>query len=85
MKLNDSKTDVLILVSPHDLPHVIDTAIQVGDISITSSQSARNLGIMLDQTFSMKQHIIHVCKPISERSTRLDFYQYLQVYESKLA
>ena len=38
LKLNDSKTDVLIIASPHDLPHVIDTAIQVGDVSITSSQ-----------------------------------------------
>ena len=62
LKLNDSKTDVLILASPHDLPHVIDTAIEVGDVSITSSQSVRNLGIVLDQTLSIKQHITHVCK-----------------------
>ena len=41
--------------SPHDLPHVIDTAIQVVVVSITSSQSVWNLGIMLDQTLSMKQ------------------------------
>ena len=50
------------LASPHDLPYVIDTAIQVGDVYITSSQSVRNLGIVLDQTLSMKQHITHVCK-----------------------
>lgn len=62
LKLNDSKTDVLILASPHDLSHVIDTAIQVGDVSVTSSQSVRNVGILLDQTLSMKQHITHVCK-----------------------
>ena len=49
-----------MLASPHDLPHVIDTAIQVGDFSITSSQYVRNLGIVLDQTLSMKQHITHV-------------------------
>ena len=56
------QTDVLILASPHDLPHVINTAIQVEDVSITFSQSVRNLGIMPDQTLSMKQHITHVCK-----------------------
>ena len=41
-----------------------DTAIQVGDVSNTSSQSVRNLGIMLDQTLSMKQHITHVCHSV---------------------
>ena len=51
LKRIDSKTDVLILASPHDLPHAIDTAIQVVDVSITSSQSVRNLSILLDQTF----------------------------------
>ena len=60
LKLGDSKTYVLILASPHDLPHVIYTAIRVGDV--TSSQSVRNLGIVLDQTLSMKQHITHVYK-----------------------
>ena len=52
LKFNDSKTDVLILASPHDLSNVIDihVAIQVGDVSTTSSQYVRNLGIVLDQT-----------------------------------
>ena len=50
------------LCHPHDLPRVIDTTIQVGDVSITSSQSVGKLGIVLDQTLSMKQHITHVCK-----------------------
>ena len=62
LKLNYSKTDVLILASPHDLPHDIDTSIQVGDVYITSSQYVGNLSIVIDQTFSMKQHITHVCK-----------------------
>ena len=38
--------------------YIIDTAIQVGDVYITSSQSVGNLGIMLDQTLSMKYQIL---------------------------
>ena len=46
LKLNDSKTDVLVLASPHYITTITDMTIRVGDTSIPSSQFVRNLGVM---------------------------------------
>ena len=62
LKLNDTKTDVLIISSPHYLQAVTDIHIQVGDVSIASSKSVKNLGVLFDQTLGLKQHITHICQ-----------------------
>ena len=62
LKLNDSKTDVLVLASPHYITTITDMTIRVGDTSIPSSQFVRNLGVMFDQTMNMKKHITSVCQ-----------------------
>ena len=62
LKLNDTKTDVLIISSPHYLQAVTDIHIQVGDVSIASSKSFKNLGVLFDQTLGLKQHITHICQ-----------------------
>ena len=36
--------------------------IQVGDVSIASSKSVKNLGVLFDQTLGLKQHITHICQ-----------------------
>ena len=63
LKLNDSKTDVLVLASPHYITTITDMTIRVGDTSIPSSQFVRNLGVMFDQTMNMKK-TYHISMPV---------------------
>ena len=37
-------------------------SIQVGESTIVSSESARNIGVIFDSTFSLDSHIIELCK-----------------------
>ena len=64
LKLNDDKTEALlfpfssILKSTVSLPH----SITLGSHNIPFSDSARNLGFILDSKLSMKKHVIKICQ-----------------------
>ena len=63
LKLNDSKTEYLLIGSKHSLHHVPENikVFQMGEERITMSSSARNIGVYMDPTLSMKDHISHIC------------------------
>lgn len=62
LKLNDSKTEFMVIGSPHTLKETKIASIKIGDEIINSSHSARNIGAVFDENLSMKDHIASVTK-----------------------
>ncbi len=62
LKLNDSKTEFMIIRSPHTLKKTKTASIKIGDEIINPSHSARNIGAIFDDQLSMKNHIASVTK-----------------------
>jgi hypothetical protein len=61
LKLNDEKTEFLILGSDANLNKVECTSIKIGDADINPSNEARNLGIVFDKNMSLETHVKNVC------------------------
>ena len=65
LKLNDDKTEALLFPFSSSLkpPTVsLPDSITLGSHNIPFSDSARNLGFILDSKLSMKKHIIKICQ-----------------------
>ena len=62
LKMNDSKTEFLIITSSFLKQSFDDLNIMVGDSKIVSSNSARNLGVIFDKCMKLDYHISSVCK-----------------------
>ena len=62
LKINDSKTEFLIITSSFLKKSFDDLNIMVGDSNIVSSNSARNLGVIFDKCMKLDYHISSVCK-----------------------
>jgi hypothetical protein len=62
LKLNDSKTEFLIIGGKKDLERVKVNCVKVGDSDVLPSTSARNIGAYLDNTMDMKDHIAHTIR-----------------------
>ena len=57
LKLNDDKTELLIVSSKNAQNKIKNKSIQIGSSTISASSSVRNFGIYLDSTLSMENHI----------------------------
>ena len=57
LKLNDSKTEVILCGSKHHLKNHGQISIKVGECSISSVSSVRNLGAFFDETMSMDDFV----------------------------
>ena len=62
LKLNDDKTELLIVSSKNAQSKIQNKDIQIGSSCISASTNVRNLGIYLDSTLSMENHIKKVCQ-----------------------
>ena len=62
-KINDPKTEFLIITSSSLKQSFDDLNIMVGDSHVVSSNSARNLGVIFDKCMKLDYHISSVCKP----------------------
>mgnify|MGYP001545720609 CR=1 FL=1 len=62
LKLNDSKTEFLVVSSKHarSLPEV--TEISVGEDTVSAVTSARNIGAQMDNKLTMEDHVNGVCR-----------------------
>ena len=60
LKLNENKTEFLIIGSPFNLKNLPDIELTVGNSAIRPSESARNLGVYFDCTMSMASHITYI-------------------------
>ena len=62
LKLNDEKTEAM-LVGPRQAINLTDAeSIQIGGKNILLNPHVKNLGVFLDNTLSMEQHISHLCR-----------------------
>ena len=61
LKINDSKTEFLILGSKHQLEKVTVQGVKVGEKTIAPVKSVRNLGVIFDENLAMDKHISKVC------------------------
>ena len=62
LKLNDGKTEALCVASPHILSQVQIDSINVGGTDINFQDCVRDLGVFIDSSLSMHDHISQVCK-----------------------
>jgi len=64
LKLNDAKTEVMLLGTKEQRKKVTDLTLNLGDASITFQQtsSVRNLGVSFDSDLSMKTHVTKMCQ-----------------------
>ena len=56
LKLNEDKTEYLIIAKKSTLKHIKNTEINVGSAAITSSKTVKNIGGFLDQNMCMEEH-----------------------------
>ena len=61
LKLNDEKTELLIIGTPQQLEKVVITHIREGNTNIHPVPFARNLDSWLDASLSMTEHISKIC------------------------
>ena len=64
IKLNDDKTEALLSFSSSFKPSTVSlpASITVGSHNIPFSDSARNLGVILDSKLSTKKHVVKICQ-----------------------
>ena len=63
LKLNKSKTELLILNAKHcPSPPTCIATVTIGDAVINPSKTARNIGVVFDSSPSMEEHVKASCK-----------------------
>ena len=62
LKLNDDKTEFVYLVSLNNTKSISIEPITIGDISIPTTSSAGNIGVIFDSTFQMDAQFGKVCQ-----------------------
>ena len=65
LKLNGDKTEYLLIGNKHQKAKIIPPIIQIAGSPISTSQTARNLGVVFDDEFNMEAHVTALCKSIS--------------------
>ena len=66
LKLNDHKTELLIITTSEELSKKSDISIEVGDQSISPSDyPPRNLGVIFDSTCCLDAHVVILCRSIN--------------------
>ena len=61
--INDDKTEFALIGTTAQLRKVSISTLRIGDAEVHPSiDSIRNLGVWIDNTFSMKPHAINTCK-----------------------
>ena len=62
LRLNDDKTEVVLIGSPHLLQKDHGSNLHIGQDIISPSDMARNIGAIFDKSMSMSNHISQICK-----------------------
>jgi hypothetical protein len=62
LKLNDDKTEILLLSTPYYKNKLNISEFKVDSTVVTPASAARNIGVMFDETMSMKPQINSICK-----------------------
>jgi hypothetical protein len=62
LKLNDTKTEFLIIGNPRLTKQLNVSSIKIGDTDVTAACQAGNIGAIIDSELSMVPHVASVCK-----------------------
>jgi len=62
LKMNDSKTEILLISSKQLSRKIECPSIIIGDQQVEPSEVARSIGVLMDKYASMEDHISSVCK-----------------------
>ena len=62
LKINDSKTEFLIIRSQFSKVGTSELTLTFGDTEISSSDEARNLCVIFDSVMNLEPHITQVCR-----------------------
>ena len=62
LKLNDEKTEVLFIASPHFQKTIPSPSLLIGDTAVSRSKNARNIGVVFDDRLLMKEQISSICR-----------------------
>ena len=62
LKLNDDKTEVLVLGKKEHRSKISIPSLMIGNSSVQVANSARNIGIIQDKELNMEKHISAICK-----------------------
>ena len=85
LKLNDSKTEMMVISSKFR-PSVHLDHIKIGESSIFPSETVRNLGVIMDSNYTMVSHINHKVQESFLKIRELSYYRrYLTDESSKTA
>ena len=61
-KINNSKTEFIIFLSPLLKQNLSDLSVSVGDMQVSLSSKVRDLGVVFDQYLTFHDHISGICK-----------------------
>ena len=61
LKINDSKTEIVVIASRQNLSKTSSLALHVGENTVKSSDAVNNLGVIFDSTLSMKNFVNNKC------------------------
>ena len=77
LKLNDDKTEFMIIGKPNSLKHLpSEKVIVIGDERIIATDSAKNIGVVLDTHLHMDSQIHSIC--------RSSYMRYISLEKSNL-
>ena len=64
LKLNDGKTEYMVIGSNYMMKQIPPclNSISIGDSVISKATSARNIGVIMDETLSMEQQVNNICR-----------------------
>ena len=62
LKINDSKTEFLIIRLQFSKVTLPNLTVTVGDTAISPSDNDRNLGVIFDSFMNLEPHITQVCR-----------------------
>ena len=65
LKLNNEKTEFMVITSPHNKRWMPNVSLQIGDNIVHPSSSVRNLGIIFDNVLRMSPHIVSLSRNVT--------------------
>ncbi len=86
LKLNDGKTELLLLNAHKDRTRDAGTTIKIGDDTIGTTSAAKNLGVLIDSDLTLSPYITSICKAANFHLFRLSrIRKYLTPQALKMA
>ena len=62
LKLNPDKTEFIIITSARNMDKIVTNTLDLGDYQIKRASFVRNLGVIMDSSLNMEEHVLKVCQ-----------------------